>query len=157
LVFFTQGSPFSNFHKAPFVKGNVSYLCSEQYIQAMKAETFNDDVTRNRIMRCTSPYEMKNLGNQVKNFVTQVWHKEGEKIAHDACLAKFSQNEILRNALCETNHKSLGEATSDMFWGVGLTLNDERVLEHELWTGKNNMGKVLMKVREELKNRGANI
>ena len=151
LAFFTQGSPFSNFHGRSFMKDNVKYLCSEQYIQAKKAQIFNDDATHYRIMQASSPYEMKRLGNHVSNFVGQVWTKEAEKVALDACFAKFSQNEDLKDILLKTQNKTLAEASPDQHWGVGLTLSDENLLSGA-WTGNNLLGKVLMNVREQLKN-----
>ena len=62
LAFFTIGSPFSNFHSSVFVKDRTKYICSEQYIQAKKAEIFKDDTTQTQIMNAHSPYEMKRLG-----------------------------------------------------------------------------------------------
>ena len=72
MVFFTQGSPFSNFYPAPFIRNKMKYVCNEQYIQSKKAELFNDDETRFKIMQTSNPYEIKSLGNYVKNFVGQI-------------------------------------------------------------------------------------
>ena len=47
--------------------------------------------------------------------------------------------------------KELAEASRDPFWGVGLTLHDNGILNRDAWTGKNTLGKVLMRVRQELK------
>ena len=149
LAFFTQGSPFSNFHSCKFVKNNTTYTCAEQYIQAMKAQLFNDDATHYKIMHTSSPYEMKYLGGRVSNFVGQAWVNESEKIATDACLAKFTQNGELKRALLETGSKTLAEASYDKQWGVGLSLDDEALLDGP-WTGNNLLGKVLMNVREHL-------
>ena len=73
IVFFTLASPFSNFHDAPFIRDNVKFCCNEQYIQAKKAELFSDDETQQKIMMSSNPYEIKRLGNTVKNFVKQRW------------------------------------------------------------------------------------
>ena len=151
LAFFTQASPFSNFHGAPFEKDGVRYACSEQYIQAKKAEIFDDDFAHNRIMRTTNPYEIKREGNKVQNFVGQVWNREAEKIAYDACFSKFSQNEELKLVLLDTQEKELAEASSDTTWGVGLNLNNANILNKSVWTGKNVLGKALMRVRHDLR------
>ena len=151
LAFFGQGSPFSNFHSAPFFKDGQRYLCNEQYIQAQKAQIFDDDIAHRRIMNCTSPYDMKKEGNHITNFIVQKWHNEAEKIAYDGCLAKFTQNGHLRQIIANSQNKTLAEASSDPFWGVGMTLDDPNILKSDVWTGRNILGKVLQRVREMLK------
>ena len=39
----------------------------------------------------------------------------------------------------------------DTIWGIGLYANDPCVLDEKQWRGQNLLGKVLMRVREELK------
>ena len=153
LVFFTQASPFSNFHPSVFEKDGVKYMCNEQYIQAKKAEIFDDDNSHALIMRSSNPYEMKKIGGRIRNFVGQIWTREAEAIAFQGCMAKFSQNEQLETALLNSGNKLLGEASKDIWWGVGTTLESVEVLHKDSWTGDNLMGKVLMAVREELKSK----
>ena len=151
LAFFTQGSPFSNFHPSPFEKDGVKYVCNEQYIQAKKAEIFDDDIAHASIMKTTNPYEMKKIGKRIRNFVGQLWLKESEKVAIDGCVAKFSQNPELRQNLMETGNKLIAEASTDKTWGTGESLNSPGVLQKSSWTGSNLLGKVLMAVRDQLK------
>ena len=151
LAFFSLNSPFSNFHEAPFIKNGQSYRCNEQYIQAQKALMFDDDFAHRRIMNCTSPYDMKREGNYVKNFIEQKWQIEAEKIAYNGCLANFSQITHLQQIMINSQNKTLAEASKDVFWGVGLSLDDPNILNRDVWTGCNILGKVLQKVRQELK------
>ena len=150
IVFFTQGSPLSNFHPAPFVKDNIPYTCSEQYIQAKKAELFEDDETHGKIMLTSNPYQIKALGSRVKNFIEQKWQSNARQIAFDACHEKFTQNSLLLDVLKETGNKTIGEASTDPFWGVGKSLSHVDVLNEDLWTGDNLLGNVLMALREQL-------
>lgn len=150
IVFFTLGSPYSNFYAAPFSKDNVRYCCNEQYIQARKAELFNDDDVQQKIMQSNNPYEIKKLGGNVKNFVKQRWEQEAQKIVTDACVCKFSQNAELLRELFNTGNKEIGEASKDTFWGIGKSLDDVNILDHKSWTGQNTLGNVLMYVREQL-------
>jgi ribA/ribD-fused uncharacterized protein len=150
VVFFTQGSPFSNFHAAPFMRDRIQFVCNEQYIQAKKAEMFDDDETRSKIMQTSNPYEMKSLGKFVKNFVRQRWEQHARQVALDACLAKFAQNSELLDTLLDTENKVIGEASRDSFWGIGKSLADADVLDNGKWTGDNLLGKVLMTVRDQL-------
>lgn len=151
LAFFTKSSPFSNFHPAPFTKNNAPYHCNEQYIQARKAEIFNDDDSHSKIMRSKCPYEIKRLGSSIMGYQDHVWKSEAEKVTIEGCMAKFNQNPDLLKALMETNNKELAEASTDRFWGIGLALNDINVLNSSAWTGRNTLGRVLMQVREQFK------
>ena len=150
MVFFTKGSPFSNFYAASFVQDRVKYANSEQYIQAKKAELFDDDETHHKIMKTSNPYEIKGLGSRVKNFDKEKWRSHARQVATDACFAKFLQNHDLKKILLETNDKTIGEASSDTFWGIGKTLNDLSVFNKESWTN-NLLGNVLMHIRSQLK------
>jgi ribA/ribD-fused uncharacterized protein len=150
IVFFTQGSPFRNFHHAPFVKDNITYFCNEQYIQASKAQCFKDDLTHSKIMQSTNPYDIKKLGNEVKNFVKQQWERNARQVARECCHAKFSQNSHALEALLKTGNKVIGEASRDSFWGIGKALSDNGVLDRQ-WEGNNLLGVVLMEIREQLK------
>ena len=150
VVFFTKGSPFSNFYAASFVKDQITYVNNEQYIQSKKAELFNDDETHMKIMQSTNPYEIKGLGSRVKNFVKPQWENSARQVALDACTAKFEQNSVLKDILLETGNKDIGEASSDPFWGIGKTLNDANVFDKGSWTN-NLLGNVLMTVRNLIK------
>ena len=39
----------------------------------------------------------------------------------------------------------------DTRWAIGLSAEDDRVLDESQWQGENLLGKVLMEVRKELK------
>ena len=151
IVFFTLSSPFSNFHDAPFFRDNNRYFCNEQYIQAKKAELFCDDETQQKIMVSSNPYEIKRLGGKVKNFVQQRWELAAKKIVTEACLCKFTQNAELYHELTNTGSKIIGEASKDLFWGIGKSLDDLTVLDNTDWPGENTLGNVLMDIREQLK------
>ena len=45
-----------------------NYWCVEQYIQAGKAELFDDDSAYHKIINATSPFEMKKEGSNLKNY-----------------------------------------------------------------------------------------
>ena len=60
---------------------------------------------------------------------------------YEANLEKFRQNPTIRKKLLETGNEEIREMTTkESFWGVGPNLD-----------GKNNMGKILMRVRDELR------
>ena len=46
----------------------------------------------------------------------------------------------------------LAEATSDKFWGTGLNPEMTRTTLSDYWPGKNNLGKVLVRIWEDFIN-----
>lgn len=83
--------------------------------------------------------EAKKLGRKVP--LRQDWENVKERIMYEICLAKFSQNEELKEKLLLTGECALEEGNTwgDKVWG---TVNGE---------GENKLGKILMKIREELR------
>lgn len=61
---------------------------------------------------------------------------------YEICLAKFTQHEFLKEALLATGDSELieGNTWRDYFWGV---CNGK---------GQNKLGKILMRIRAELRN-----
>ena len=51
--------------------------------------------------------------------------------------------------LLATKDKIIVEATGSKEWGVGIPLEDEDCLDPDKWTGANQMGMILMQIREE--------
>lgn len=69
------------------------------------------------------------------------WEKVKDKIMYELCYQKFSENEVLKNKLLETGDAILieGNRYHDTYWGMVDGV------------GENKLGKILMRIREELK------
>lgn len=73
-------------------------------------------------------------------------------VAVRALLAKFSQNEDLKEKLLDTGDAWLVEcAHSDTIWACGIRLNEEERFDAAKWRGQNLLGFALMEVREILR------
>jgi predicted NAD-dependent protein-ADP-ribosyltransferase YbiA (DUF1768 family) len=68
----------------------------------------------------------------------------------NALLGKFGQNSLLASKLVSTKKYYLGEASSDLFWAIGFNISNPRAADRLNWPGMNYMGKLLMKVRDQL-------
>ena len=99
IVFQGELSPWSNFHKAPFIINSQRFETTEHWIQLQKALLFNDPVIANKILNSTSPYEAKKLGHQVNGMDHQKWKEEGYNLCFEGIKAKFQQNPDLMNVL----------------------------------------------------------
>jgi ribA/ribD-fused uncharacterized protein len=155
--FFWEG-PFSQWHKCNFEVRGVSYNCAEQFMMAQKALLFGDEATFQKIMASTSPREQKKLGRKVSNFDKAIWDQNRYTIVLAANVAKFTDNEYLKELLMETELKTLVEASPyDKIWGIGLaeyTKSGEpvdAVNYREEWKGINLLGQSLTQVREFFK------
>lgn len=132
-----QYGEFSNWYPASFSLDGKLWKTSEHYYMAMKTE---DSDEAERIRKSKSPREAKKLGAKVK--LRPNWDNIKFNIMYKACLAKFSQNEELKKLLLSTEDRPLHEDCSDPFWGGGPNFPD----------GMDLLGKVLIKVRETLRN-----
>ena len=124
----------SNFYAAPVVWDGVSYKNNEPAFQSAKVGR----EYRQEFAELTAS-EAKKLGRKVP--LRPDWENVKERIMYEICLAKFSQNEELKEKLLLTGECALEECNTwgDKVWG---TVNGE---------GENKLGKILMKIREELR------
>ena len=104
------------------------------------------------IMHEPDPSKCKQYGKDVRNLDVSAWSKCKEEVVFHANMAKFSQNDRLKNILLSTGDKILAEASPyDKTWGIGLKADHPDNTNPAKWQGKNLLGRVLLKVREELK------
>jgi ribA/ribD-fused uncharacterized protein len=112
---------------------------------------FKDDKTATDILKSNNPSAQKRLSRQIKDFCEATWEGMANDYMHNTLLAKFEQNKILLEALGSTGHKSLYEASPhDLYWGIGLSLSNKNVLNPDFHKGLNNLGNIMMSVREQL-------
>ena len=97
-----------------------------------KYKELNDDAKRNLLM------ELENITNDGK--VLERCKREID-IMYNICKAKFTQNETLKTKLLKTGDAMLIEGNT---WG-------DRIWGQVNGVGENNLGKILMRIREELK------
>lgn len=148
---FVKG-PFSQWHASEFVIDGQKFVTAEQYMMYSKAMLFNDVEVANAIMRTNNPMEQKALGRKVRNFDADKWNAVARDIVYKGNMAKFSQNEDLRQALLDTEGTELVEAAwYDPVWGIGLREDDPLAWDKKNWRGTNWLGETLTRVREDLK------
>ena len=148
------GSAFSNFYPCSFTEGGKVWKNSEQCFMAKKAEYFKDMEILEEILKAETPEKAKKLGRKVKNFDAEKWSKVCFDKMYDAVYAKFSQNNDLKEFLLSSDFESKGFVEGspfDAIWGVKMDWRNPDIDNEENWQGQNLLGKVLNKVREDLR------
>jgi len=136
----------------PKTKLPRTYRNVEQYMMKHKAELFNDNECAEKIMQTDDPAEIKALGRAVKNFEETLWVSKAQEIVYKGTLLKFQQNQKLREFLLKTGDSFIAEdSPTDLRWGIGYRRTDSQAQDPSLWRGENWLGKVLMRVREQVK------
>jgi ribA/ribD-fused uncharacterized protein len=149
--FYTEVSPFSQWHRCQFVVDGKTFNCAEQYMMYGKAVLFGDAETADEILAADHPKAQKALGRKVKNFNDETWKREREKIVKAGNHAKFTQNDELREKLFATKGTTLVEASPhDRIWGIGLAASNPDANDPTKWRGRNLLGKILTELRDEL-------
>ena len=143
---------FSQWFEAAFVVNDVGYRTAEHFMMAEKARLFGDEATRERVLAAATPAQAKKLGRLVSGFNEERWVATRFDIVVQANLAKFSQNEALREFLMNTGDHVIVEASPvDKIWGIGLAADSPHAQAPSKWEGLNLLGFALMEVRDALR------
>ena len=111
---------------------------------------FNDFEIAEQILKETDVRKIKALGRKIKDFDENWWNQHKKCFMFNACYAKFSQNDKLKEFLLNTGNCEIVEASPvDSIWGIGFS-SDKAIENVDKW-GQNLLGKTLMKVRAVLK------
>ena len=141
----------SNWTLSHFTLGTKSFSSMEQFMMVQKAVCFNDLDIAAQIMNTTDVRQIKQLGRLVSGYDDRIWNGVRQIIVFEGLMAKFSQNEELKEKLLATGDSVLAEcAVNDRIWGIGLSMHDPDRHEMSKWKGQNLLGFALMMVRRRL-------
>lgn len=142
----------SNWYLSDFTVDGKKFTSAEQYMMYSKAAMFGDSDMAEKIMSTDDVGKIKYYGRCVKNFDDTVWVSRREETVYKGVLQKFLQNPELAKKLLDTGEQTIAEcAVHDRIWGIGLSMQDENRFDTKKWEGLNLLGRVLMRVRSELK------
>lgn len=134
----------SNFYPSPFFGhvDEVIYPTVEHYFQAQKSMILSE---RRAIAAAPTPGKAKHMGRNVK--LRTDWEFVKLRIMKYALNEKFSNYPDLKAKLLETGNEELVEGNwwHDNFWGDCSCPKCKNI------AGKNNLGKLLMMLRDEYK------
>lgn len=126
----------SNFYPAEVSYEGINYPTSEHAYQAAKSTNIQE---RLAISKLTAG-EAKRAGKQIRN-MRKDWSEVRVLVMEEIVRDKFYRHPELKDKLLATGGQHLAEENywGDRFWG---TVDG---------CGQNNLGKILMKVRDEMK------
>jgi len=140
----------SNFYPCKIEHQGIKYPSVENFYVAMKVNDqqlingiyYTPGDFREMIARITNPAEVKKLGSKVK--LRTGWDEKKLEVMNWAVRQKF-KDETLSEMLLSTGDQELIEGTwwHDKFWGICICTKCAN-------KGDNNLGKILMTVREEI-------
>lgn len=126
----------------PFIYDGISYRTSENFYQAMKLPKDRNDLRAE--IAALNPYKAKlAIRDKEKYLWRSDWDKElSLKVMRYILEKKFAYGTTWANKLLATGDEEIVEWNdwSDVFWGWDIRKK----------TGKNNLGKILMEIRESL-------
>ena len=129
----------SQWFPCSFLVDGIYYNCAEQFMMAEKAR---------------DPMEQKKTGRRVQGYDDAQWKEHCFDAVVRGNVAKFSQNEKLRDFLLSTGDKILVEASpKDNVWGIGLDEESPDAVNPKRWPGTNLLGFALMEVRDKIKDK----
>lgn len=130
---------FSNFSAHAVEYNGVLYPTAEHAYQGAK---FEDESIREEIRQAKSPLEAKHIANKkYKKQRRKDWQTVKTDIMYQVLKGKLNQHTEVKEGLIRTGSAPIIENSPiDAFWGWGANK-----------TGQNEMGKIWMKLRDELK------
>ncbi len=128
----------SNFSPIPVTLEGITYPTSEHAYQAYKTEDLEE---RRKMAKLISPAKAKRHGKRLK--LREDWNSIKLKIMENIIRQKFLQNQDYLKKLLETGNAELieGNTWGDTYWGLYKGM------------GENHLGKILIKIREELQDK----
>jgi ribA/ribD-fused uncharacterized protein len=132
---------FSNFSPHPIEIQGTYWPTVEHYYQAQKFVGSEEAIIIPSIHAAPTPEEAAALGRYGTRKLRSDWEMVKTDVMRAAVLKKFITHTDIRAVLLVTGNEVLVEnSPTDYFWGCGADK-----------TGQNHLGKILMSVREEIR------
>jgi hypothetical protein len=135
---------FSNFSPHPIVFGGLQWQTVEHYYQAQKFVGSENERLIQVIRGVPTPENAAALGRDRTRKLRPDWEHVKQQVMWQGVLTKFLTHPNIQAILLDTGDELIVEdSPTDYYWGCG---QDK--------TGQNQLGQILMKVRQEIRQRG---
>lgn len=133
--------PLDNFSAFGLVMDNEYFQTSEHAFQYLKFVDSNYEIAQ-KIKNSYSPNEARKIAHENKKYKITNWSDVKYKNMEKVLRLKVEQNSVVKKKLLATKDYIIAEYCTDEDTEWGLDNNNH---------GENNLGKIWMKIREELK------
>lgn len=144
IYFYKVNEPygcFSNFSPHEIHLQGTNWSTVEHYYQAQKFVGTIDAALVQMIYTAQTPEDAAALGRDRTRLVRPDWEQVKTQVMREAILKKFLTHPDIQAILISTENELIVEnSPCDYFWGCG-----------EDKTGDNHLGKILMSVRQEIR------
>jgi ribA/ribD-fused uncharacterized protein len=119
---------------------DVIWPTSEHLYQAAHFFATNPYLVE-QILQARSPHEAQKIANANKQFDPENWDEIKVEVMYEICKLKLSQHKYIRSKLLQTGELEIVEdSPKDAYWGWGPNCD-----------GRNELGKIWMRLRNELR------
>lgn len=134
---------YSNFYIFPMIWNGIEYRSVEHAFQSQKPV---DPEWQEKIRNAKKPGDAKRLGKSRKFKLREDWEEVKDGIMEALVAHKFKSSRVLAAELLSSGDALLieGNTWHDQIWGMVRGRDGK-------WVGQNRLGKILMKVRSELR------
>ena len=151
VLFFSNKDILSNFYPCTIMHNGLKFHCSEQLFMYLKAKLFLDEDSAEKILKCKTSKEAKDLGRGVKNFKSDTWDLWKYQIMYKALFVKAEYCQEFKDLLIQYKDKTFVECNPhDTIWAIGLSEDNDQILDPKNWKGKNLLGEVLTELANKL-------
>ena len=134
--------PLDNFSSFGFMMDSLYFQTSEHAFQYLKFKDTNKDIA-DKIKDSYSPNDARNIAHENKEFRLENWSSVKYLNMEKVLKLKVEQNPIVKEVLLNTKDYFIAENCIDEDTDWGFDNNNQ---------GNNNLGKIWMKIREDIKN-----
>lgn len=136
---------FSNFSKHSITIDGIIFLTSEHYFQAQKFYKFNGDFNDDMkdVVNAKTPRDAADIGRDRNRPLRKDWEQVKDQVMEFIVEQKLLQHKNILELLLSTNEEEeiIEDSPYDYYWGCGKD-----------GSGKNMLGKILMKLRTKFRN-----
>jgi ribA/ribD-fused uncharacterized protein len=137
------------------ILGGRTYRSAKQALAGELAMHFKDEVNYKKISEAETAdavsYSVENTpGGKDKN--QGEWNKKQSELIYSVNRVKFTAYPTLAKQLLDTKYAILGAyLPNDTILGIGISIDDPKSTIRKNWSGQNELGQALMKLREEIR------
>lgn len=146
IYFYKVNDPygcFSNFSLHNIYLCGCKWLTVEHFYQSQKFVGTPNEFLIDKIRSVPTPEEAAFLGRDRTRQVRQDWEQVKNHVMHKAVTTKFLSHTQIQSILLSTGDQMIVEdSPRDYYWGCGLDKS-----------GRNQLGQILMSVRQEIRDR----